>query len=141
MSPFVVFAIVLTLVLLLYYGVMIALDIRKLGKQPSKNKEEFDVSSMQEEEEAHAVDEAGYVVPDVQEEKKEEQPSVEQPVVKSEKPSAAAQKIERTEREMANVPLHTSCAIDSEAFMETITKGKWLGGKFRPKRKNNPTVA
>ena len=57
MTGFVVFLILLTLALAIYYSVVIWWDLRKLDQRPKSNKENFDISSMQEEEQPSSIDE------------------------------------------------------------------------------------
>jgi len=136
MSPFLVFALVFTLLMLIYYSVMIALDLRKLGKKPSSNKEEFDVSSMQEEDESSAVDESQFTLPDVQVEENqvEEHLPEQQPVVTIYNPpesSAVQEKISQVESQLEVVDVSTSVEIDADLVADIIEQGNYLGGKFK----------
>lgn len=134
MSAYVVFAIIFTLLLLIYYAIMITLDLRKLGKQPSTSKEEFDVSSMQEEDGAFAVDENQFRLPDVSEEQTREQRAEEQqPVIRTDKPSAAAAKIAEVQDKMESIGFETTCSAEVDEFADLFEQGDWVGGKFRPK--------
>lgn len=139
MSAFLVFAVVLTLVLIVYYAVMIALDLKRQGKKPPTSKEEFDVSSMQEVDDAFAVDESRFKLPDtaVEQEKvedtKADEPQVAVPVTPS-KPSEAARTIERVEEKMEAVTPETSGGVDSDEMTRLILEGALFGPKFRPKK-------
>lgn len=59
MTPFVIFAIVLTIAYIFYFGIVIAHDLYGKKGQENTDEEHFDVSSMQESEESTQVDEAG----------------------------------------------------------------------------------
>ena len=59
MSPFAIFAIVLTIGYIFYFGIVIALDLYGKKGQENTNEEHFDVSSMQDSEESTQVDEYG----------------------------------------------------------------------------------
>ena len=59
MSPFAIFAIVLTIGYIFYFGVIIAHDLYGKKGQENTNEEHFDVSSMQDTEESTQVDEDG----------------------------------------------------------------------------------
>jgi hypothetical protein len=139
MSAFLVFAVVLTLVLIVYYAVMIALDLKRQGKKPPTSKEEFDVSSMQEVDDAFAVDESRFKLPDtaVEQEKvedtKADEPQVAVPVTPS-KPSEAARTIERVEEKMEAITPETSGGVDSDEMTRLILEGALFGPKFRPKK-------
>ena len=137
MSAFLVFAVVLTLVLIVYYAVMIALDLKRQGKKPPTSKEEFDVSSMQEVDDAFAVDESRFKLPDTAVEKEEEKKADEQQVavpVTPSKPSEAARTIERVEEKMEAVTPETSGGVDSDEMTRLILEGALFGPKFRPKK-------
>ena len=139
MSAFLVFAVVLTLVLIVYYAVMIALDLKRQGKKPPTSKEEFDVSSMQEVDGAFAVDESRFKLPDTAvekeevEEKKADEQQVAVPVTPS-KPSEAARTIERVEEKMEAITPETSGGVDSDEMTRLILEGSLFGPKFRPKK-------
>ena len=139
MSAFLVFAVVLTLVLIVYYAVMIALDLKRQGKKPPTSKEEFDVSSMQEVDGAFAVDESRFKLPDTAvekeevEEKKADEQQVAVPVTPS-KPSEAARTIERVEEKMEAITPETSGGVDSDEMTRLILEGALFGPKFRPKK-------
>ena len=137
MSAFLVFAVVLTLVLIVYYAVMIALDLKRQGKKPPTSKEEFDVSSMQEADDAFAVDESRFKLPDTAVEKEEEEKAEEQQVavpVTPSKPSEAARAIERVEEKMEAITPETSGGVDSDEMTRLILEGALFGPKFRPKK-------
>ena len=137
MSAFLVFAVVLTLVLIVYYAVMIALDLKRQGKKPPTSKEEFDVSSMQEVDDAFAVDESRFKLPDTAVEKEEEEKAEEQQVavpVTPTKPSEAARTIERVEEKMEAITPETSGGVDSDEMTRLILEGALFGPKFRPKK-------
>ena len=137
MSAFLVFAVVLTLVLIVYYAVMIALDLKRQGKKPPTSKEEFDVSSMQEVDDAFAVDESRFKLPDTAVEKEEEEKAEEQQVavpVTPSKPSEAARTIERVEEKMETITPETSGGVDSDEMTRLILEGALFGPKFRPKK-------
>ena len=137
MSAFLVFAVVLTLVLIVYYAVMIALDLKRQGKKPPTSKEEFDVSSMQEVDDAFAVDESRFKLPDTAVEKEEEEKAEEQQVavpVTPSKPSEAARTIERVEEKMEAITPETSGGVDSDEMTRLILEGALFGPKFRPKK-------
>jgi hypothetical protein len=139
MSAFLVFAVVLTLVLIVYYAVMIALDLKRQGKKPPTSKEEFDVSSMQEVDDAFAVDESRFKLPDtaVEQEKVEDTKADEQQVavpVTPSKPSEAARTIERVEEKMEAITPETSGGVDSDEMTRLILEGALFGPKFRPKK-------
>ena len=139
MSAFLVFAVVLTLVLIVYYAVMIALDLKRQGKKPPTSKEEFDVSSMQEVDGAFAVDESRFKLPDtaVEKEEVEEKTADEQQVavpVTPSKPSEAARTIERVEEKMEAITPETSGGVDSDEMTRLILEGALFGPKFRPKK-------
>lgn len=139
MSAFLVFAVVLTLVLIVYYAVMIALDLKRQGKKPPTSKEEFDVSSMQEVDDAFAVDESRFKLPDttVEQEKVEDKKVEEQQVavpVTPTKPSEAARTIERVEEKMEAITPETSGGVDSDEMTRLILEGALFGPKFRPKK-------
>lgn len=139
MSAFLVFAVVLTLVLIVYYAVMIALDLKRQGKKPPTSKEEFDVSSMQEVDDAFAVDESRFKLPDtaVEQEKVEDTKADEQQVavpVTPSKPSEAAKTIERVEEKMEAFTPETSGGVDSDEMTRLILEGALFGPKFRPKK-------
>ena len=137
MSAFLVFAVVLTLVLIVYYAVMIALDLKRQGKKPPTSKEEFDVSSMQEADDAFAVDESRFKLPDTAVEKEEEKKADEQQVavpVTPSKPSEAARTIERVEEKMEAITPETSGGVDSDEMTRLILEGALFGPKFRPKK-------
>ena len=139
MSAFLVFAVVLTLVLIVYYAVMIALDLKRQGKKPPTSKEEFDVSSMQEVDGAFAVDESRFKLPDtaVEQEKVEDTKADEQQVavpVTPSKPSEAARTIERVEEKMEAITPETSGGVDSDEMTRLILEGALFGPKFRPKK-------
>ena len=59
MSPFAIFAIVLTIGYIFYFGIVIAHDLYGKKSQENTNEEHFDVSSMQDTEESTQVDEYG----------------------------------------------------------------------------------
>lgn len=59
MSPFAIFAIVLTIGYIFYFGIVIAHDLYGKKGQENTNEEHFDVSSMQDTEESTQVDEDG----------------------------------------------------------------------------------
>lgn len=59
MSPFAIFAIVLTIGYVFYFGIVIAHDLYGKKGQENTNEEHFDVSSMQDSEESTQVDEDG----------------------------------------------------------------------------------
>jgi uncharacterized protein YwqG len=59
MSPFAIFAIVLTIGYVFYFGIVIAHDLYGKKGQENTNEEHFDVSSMQDTEESTQVDEDG----------------------------------------------------------------------------------
>ena len=59
MSPFAIFAIVLTIGYIFYFGIVIAHDLYGKKSQENTNEEHFDVSSMQDTEESTQVDEDG----------------------------------------------------------------------------------
>ncbi len=59
MSPFAIFAIVLTIGYVFYFGIVIANDLYGKKGQENTNEEHFDVSSMQDTEESTQVDEDG----------------------------------------------------------------------------------
>lgn len=146
MSPFFIFAIVFTMALMAYYIVMIALDLRKLGKTPSTHQEEFDVSSMKEEEEANAVDESQYQLPDTTEEEKKEEikpePQVQTVVIPAEdKTLKTLQKLQEVEEKQKVLNTHTSFEPDVDDFYVAVTNG-WFGkGKFaKPKIKPSCSV-
>ena len=137
MSAFLVFAVVLTLVLIVYYAVMIALDLKRQGKKPPTSKEEFDVSSMQEVDDAFAVDESRFKLPDTAVEKEEDTKADEQQVavpVTPSKPSEAARTIERVEEKMEAITPETSGGVDSDEMTRLILEGALFGPKFRPKK-------
>ena len=58
MSPFVIFAISLTIAYVIYYAVMITRDLYGKKEENKSNEEVFDVSSITEEEAAVAVNES-----------------------------------------------------------------------------------
>ena len=137
MSSYLIFAIAFTLLLVAYYTVMITLDLRKLGKKPSTHQEEFDVSSMKEEEEANAVDESMYQLPDTVEEKKEEvktEPQVQTIIIPAEDRNAKI--IQKVQEKQTVLHTHTSFEPDVDDFYIAVTNG-WFGkGKFsKPKIK------
>lgn len=132
MSAFVVFAIVITLLLLVYYAIMIALDLKKLGKQPSSSHEEFDVSDMQEENTACEIDEKMFRLPETEEQKQEQEPVVTHIVVQPDKPSAAEASITMVEEKLETIEFQTSCYAEVDDIGDMIEKGTWIGGKFRP---------
>ena len=139
MSAFLVFAVVLTLVLIVYYAVMIALDLKRQGKKPPTSKEEFDVSSMQEVDGAFAVDESRFKLPNtaVEQEKVEDKMAEEQQVtvpVSPSKPSEAARTIERVEEKMEAITPETTGGVDSDEMTRLILEGALFGPKFRPKK-------
>ena len=138
MSAFLVFAIVLTSVLFVYYAVLIALDLKKQGKKQASSKEEFDVSSLQEEDGAFAVDESRFKLPETaveqeKEDKKADEHQVAVPVTPS-KPSEAARTIERVEEKMEAITPETSGGVDSDEMTRLILEGALFGPKFRPKK-------
>ena len=59
MSPFAIFAIVLTIGYVFYFGIVITHDLYGKKGQENTNEEHFDVSSMQDTEESTQVDEDG----------------------------------------------------------------------------------
>ena len=59
MSPFAIFAIVLTIGYIFYFGIVIAHELYGKKGQENTNEEHFDVSSMQDTEESTQVDEDG----------------------------------------------------------------------------------
>ena len=59
MSPFAIFAIVLTIGYVFYFGIVIAHDLYGKKGQENTNEEHFDVSSMQDTEESTQVNEDG----------------------------------------------------------------------------------
>ena len=59
MSPFAIFAIVLTIGYIFYFGIVIAHDLYGKKGQENTNEEHFDVSSMPDTEESTQVDEDG----------------------------------------------------------------------------------
>lgn len=59
MSAFVIFAIVLTVVYVIYYGVVISRDLYGKKDQQTTNQETFEVSNMEEEDVATEVNETG----------------------------------------------------------------------------------
>ena len=59
MSPFAIFAIVLTIGYIFYFGIVIAHDLYGKKGQENTNEEHFDVTSMQDTEESTQVDEDG----------------------------------------------------------------------------------
>ena len=59
MSPFAIFAIVLTIGYIFYFGIVIAHDLYGKKGQENTNEEHFDVSSLQDSEESTQVDEDG----------------------------------------------------------------------------------
>ena len=59
MSPFAIFAIVLTIGYIFYFGIVIAHDLYGKKGQENTNEEHFDISSMQDTEESTQVDEDG----------------------------------------------------------------------------------
>ena len=59
MSPFAIFAIVLTIGYVFYFGIVIAHDLYGKKGQENTNEEHFDISSMQDTEESTQVDEDG----------------------------------------------------------------------------------
>ena len=59
MSPFAIFAIVLTIGYIFYFGIVIVHDLYGKKGQRNTNEEHFDVSSMQDTEESTQVDEDG----------------------------------------------------------------------------------
>lgn len=59
MTPFVIFAIVLTVAYIFYFGIVIAHDLYGKRGQENTDEEHFDVSSMQESEDSTLVDEEG----------------------------------------------------------------------------------
>ena len=59
MTPFVIFAIVLTVAYIFYFGIVIAHDLYGKKGQENTDEEHFDVSSMQESEDSTLVDEEG----------------------------------------------------------------------------------
>ena len=59
MSPFAIFAIVLTIGYIFYFGIVIAHDLYGKKGQENTNEEHFDVSSMQDSEDSTQVDEDG----------------------------------------------------------------------------------
>lgn len=59
MSPFAIFAIVLTIGYIFYFGIVIAHDLYGKKSQENTNEEHFDVSSMHDTEESTQVDEDG----------------------------------------------------------------------------------
>lgn len=143
MSTFTVIAIIFTLLLFVYYGIMIALDVRRLGKKPSSGKEEFDVSSMQEQDESFSVDETKFKLPDseVQETGHEQQPESQEQeeffeAVKPsiDKPTYKPKAVVAVEEKMEAVEVTTSQEQDIDEFYDTVTQGDWMGGKFK-----NPT--
>lgn len=68
MSPFVIFAICLTIAYVIYYAVMITRDLYGKKEEAKSNEEVFDISNMTEEEAAVAVNESdgGFSVADKQ---------------------------------------------------------------------------
>ena len=68
MSPFVIFAISLTIAYVIYYAVMITRDLYGKKEETKSNEEVFDISNMTEEEAAVAVNESdgGFSVADKQ---------------------------------------------------------------------------
>ena len=68
MSPFVIFAISLTIAYVIYYAVMITRDLYGKKEEAKSNEEVFDISNMTEEEAAVAVNESdgGFSVADKQ---------------------------------------------------------------------------
>lgn len=133
MTGFVVFLILLTLALAIYYSVVIWWDLRKLDQRPKSNKENFDISSMQEEEQPSSIDESGYVVQEPTQEEKPEPKTEEQKNVPEEKkqPSAAEKKIERTEQKLEPVGFNTNVAFDSEQFGKCLVQCAGVkSGKF-----------
>jgi len=141
MSAFVIFALVVTLLMILYYGIMIALDLRKLGKKPSSSHEEFDVSSMQDQDESYAVDESKYKLPDAESEETESQSEELHPVVQVFEPVSPEtatrsmikpKSVEQAESKMKDVEISTSGESDVDEFLDIMAQGDWVGPKFRP---------
>ncbi len=66
MSPFVIFAISLTIAYVIYYAVMITRDLYGKKEETKSNEEVFDISNMAEEDAAVAVNESdgGFSVAD-----------------------------------------------------------------------------
>jgi len=139
MSTFVIIALLLTLALIIYYGVLIAIDVRKMGKKTASNKEEFDVSSMQEQDDSFSVDESQFKLPDSDVKETVHEPqndiqdqeeflgavqqTIDKPVYKPRPVLVAEEKMETTE-------VITSQEKDVDDFYATVKQGQWIGGKF-----------
>lgn len=141
MSAFVIFTLIFTLCLLIYYAVMIALDLRRQGKQPSTHHEEFDVSGMQGEEAPKIIAEA-FVE---QEEKKAEvltpqpkpQPEPEADLVIQQAPPApkeptpAEQKVEQVQEQLGQIQVQGSAELSIDEFYQQVADESNLrGAKF-----------
>lgn len=148
MSAFVVFTIVLTLLLVIYYGIMVALDLRKMGKKPSSNQEEFDVSSMQDQDESFSVDESQFALPDttVQQNEQDVQDPVEEeefmeavmPSFKT--PQYKPRSVVAVEEKMEPVEVDTTQGSDVDEFCDTLKQGDWMGPLFQPDKKKTTIV-
>lgn len=120
---------------------MIALDLRKQGKQPSSHHEEFDVSGMQGEEAPKVIAEA-FAEP---EEKPVEQltpqpepkPVQEQPLVIQQAPPApkeptpAEQKVEQVQEHLDNIKIQGIAELSIDEFYQQVADESNLrGAKF-----------
>lgn len=137
MSSFVVYVIIVTLLWVCYYCIVIWLDLKKLGKQPTSTQEEFDVSSMKGEEEVCQVDESDYLLPETQVEKpKEEGESEEsQPVKKPDKPSEAEKQIKAINEKLEPVDAQTGVQYAVDEAAEIMRTGDLWGPKWKKKKK------
>lgn len=133
MTAFIIYAIIVTILFAGYYSVVIWLDLRKLDQRPKSNKENFDVSSMEEEEQPSTIEESGYIVPDVTQEQVAEQKTEGKKDVPEEKkePSAATKKIEQTENKMEKVAFDTNVSLDLSQMANCLQRcASSKNGKF-----------
>ena len=133
MSSFGIFALVLTLCLLLYYVLMIAYDLHRVEKKESKHGESFSVSDMEGEEKPTVIPEAD---PETQEqpEPEEELSSEElqeevQPQVPQE-PTEAERKVTVEQEKLEPVKKQYASDMSDEDFTAMLLAGQEKGPKF-----------
>lgn len=147
MSAFLVFTLIFTFCLLIYYAAMIALDLRRQGKQPSTHHEEFDVSGMQGEEAPKVIAEAfAEAVENISVEvgTEPEQQPVQDPVLvvqpappAPKEPTPAELKVGQVQEHLDPIQIQGSAELSLDEFYRQITdESNQRGAKFGIHPKN-----
>lgn len=132
MSPFGIFATVFTLVIVIYYAVVIWFDLHKMGKKDTGHGETFKVDDMQDEEKPTVVPEP-VVAPHEEEQQAEEEPDEGEQQDEPEPPKepTEAEKKAASEAEQLETPEKGYLSdMSMEDYQDVILASQQQGPKF-----------